>query len=127
MKILSGLLVLLTLAPALAQATQKCGNNEALVELARAHAQDLISTLGILNSMPLDGKVRKSSGSRSWVNVSVDERYSRENGIDSFDVAKKVKEIAGAYPNWEVSEIRARVCLGGDSGTDNAGSIGHGR
>ncbi len=72
--------------------TKGCPNCEATVVLDAADAQAFADALMVINSMPLHGVILDQgvSGGNATVLAATDPDYAARNGLDSFDVAKRV-------------------------------------
>jgi hypothetical protein len=92
--------------PARAEQRERCANCSAEVVLADQKAEDFTKVLMILSSMPLSGEiVKRNAGTKTaTVLVSTDPIYAKRNGLDSFDVAKRV---VGFVKDYGIREIRA--------------------
>jgi hypothetical protein len=126
LKILAALMVL----PAWAHGAV-CPNNEAIVILDDVHSADLVSMVGMLNSMPLGGAVRSVTNGLAEVSVTISEDYAKAHQLNSFDVASKIASIRASEPaRFGIKSIQAETCYGDSADPEfessNVGTIGHG-
>jgi len=85
-----------------------CRNCEAIVVLESADAQPFIDILALVSSMPLRGVLldQEISANTARVVVSTDPEYAAKNGINSFDIAKKMTELA-KYNAFNIKSVTA--------------------
>jgi len=80
-----------------AVAQEECRNCSAEVVIESHQAQRFADHLMMIGSMPLNGQIVKEDPvtQESTVLVSTYSDYAQSNGIDSFDVAKRVMGFVG--------------------------------
>lgn len=112
-----------------ASAENSCFNCSAEVVIETHQAQIFANSLSLISSMPLKGEIVADdmTSETTIVHVSTYPDYAQSNGIDSFDVAKKLTAFVGT--EYQIREIRAvlRVDLDASeaNSASNVGTIGH--
>ena len=110
-----------------ANSANQCLNNSARAVLNSANANDLISLVTLISSMPLSGQLLADNGDVAEIEISTPKDYADANGFNSFDVAKRVFDLLKErISEWEIQSVEASVCFDDNStAISNAGTIGH--